>query len=88
MIFDEFHERNLNSDLGLALTLHGRELFRDETPLKVLVMSATLDGESVGAMLGDAPILNSHGRQFPVQNVLTLELIRTLPELIRSYENE
>jgi ATP-dependent helicase HrpB len=67
VIFDEFHERNLNSDLGLALTLHGRELFRDDTPLKILVMSATLDGESVGAILGDAPILNSHGRQFPVQ---------------------
>ena len=67
VIFDEFHERNLNSDLGLALTLHGRELFRDETALKILVMSATLDGESVAAILGDAPILNSHGRQFPVR---------------------
>jgi ATP-dependent helicase HrpB len=66
VIFDEFHERNLNSDLGLALTLHGRELFRDGPALKVLVMSATLDGESVAELLGDAPILSSRGRQFPV----------------------
>ncbi len=66
VIFDEFHERNLNSDLGLALALHGRELFREGTPLKLLVMSATLDGEAVADLLGDAPIITSHGRQFPV----------------------
>jgi len=66
VIFDEFHERNLNSDLGLALALHGRELFREGAPLKLLVMSATLDGEAVADLLGDAPIITSHGRQFPV----------------------
>ena len=66
VIFDEFHERSLNSDLGLALTLHGAELFREQPPLKILVMSATLDGEAVSALLGDAPILTSRGRQFPV----------------------
>ncbi|MBE9540612.1 MAG: ATP-dependent helicase HrpB [Proteobacteria bacterium] len=66
VIFDEFHERNLNSDLGLALTLHGRELFRDAPPLKILVMSATLDGEAVSELLGDAPIITSSGRQYPV----------------------
>ena len=47
VIFDEFHERSLDSDLGLALTLQGRELFREEGALKVLVMSATLDGDAV-----------------------------------------
>ena len=66
VIFDEFHERNLNSDLGLALFLHGRELFRQQPPLKLLVMSATLDGEAVAALLGDAPVITSLGRQYPV----------------------
>ncbi|MGB1142203.1 MAG: DEAD/DEAH box helicase, partial [Halioglobus sp.] len=46
VIFDEFHERNLDSDLCLALALQGRELFREGPPLKLLVMSATLDGEA------------------------------------------
>jgi ATP-dependent helicase HrpB len=66
VIFDEFHERNLNSDLGLALALHGRALFREGSPLKVLLMSATLDGKAAAALLGDAPIITSLGRQFPV----------------------
>jgi len=66
VIFDEFHERNLQSDLGLALTLHGRDMFREGSALKVLVMSATLDGEAVSALLGDAPVITSAGRQFPV----------------------
>jgi len=66
VIFDEFHERSLNSDLGLALTLHGRELFRESPVLKILIMSATLDGEAVSDLLGDAPIITSRGRQFPV----------------------
>ncbi len=67
VIFDEFHERNLDSDLCLALTLQGRELFREGPPLKLLVMSATLDGEAVAALLGDAGIVTSSGRQHPVQ---------------------
>lgn len=66
VIFDEFHERNLDSDLCLALALQGRELFREASPLKLLVMSATLDGEAVAALLGNAPLLTSAGRQFPV----------------------
>ena len=52
VIFDEFHERNLDSDLCLALSLHGRELFREGPPLKLLVMSATLDGDAVSTLLG------------------------------------
>ncbi len=67
VIFDEFHERNLDSDLCLALALHGRELFREGAPLKLLVMSATLDGASVSRLLGDAPVVSSSGRQFPVE---------------------
>lgn len=66
VIFDEFHERSLDSDLGLALTLQGRELFREQGPLKVLVMSATLDGSAVAQLLGQAPLLRSAGRQYPV----------------------
>ncbi len=66
VIFDEFHERNLDSDLCLALALHGRELFREGPPLKLLVMSATMDGEAVAKLLGNAPVVTSSGRQFPV----------------------
>lgn len=66
LIFDEFHERSLEADLALALSLNGRELFRDEQPLKILLMSATLEGERLSTLLGDAPILRSEGRMFPV----------------------
>lgn len=65
LIFDEFHERSIHSDLGLALALQGRELFR-ENPLKILVMSATLDGDAVAELLDNAPIIRSQGRQYPV----------------------
>ncbi|MFL5577001.1 MAG: ATP-dependent helicase HrpB [Gemmatimonadaceae bacterium] len=70
VIFDEFHERNLVSDLGLALCLQSRELLRDD--LRILVMSATLDGAPVAALLGDpaagpAPLVTSEGRSFPVE---------------------
>ncbi len=68
VIFDEFHERSLDGDLGLALTLCARELLRDE-PLKVLVMSATLDATSVAQLLDDAPIIDSPGRSFPVDRI-------------------
>jgi ATP-dependent helicase HrpB len=64
VIFDEFHERSLHADLGLALTLQSRALLRDD--LRLLVMSATLDGAPVAALLGGAPIVTSQGRGFPV----------------------
>lgn len=64
VIFDEFHERSLHADLGLALTLQARALLRED--LRVLVMSATLDAAPVAALLGDAPVLTSAGRTFPV----------------------
>lgn len=66
VIFDEFHERSLDADLALALTLNGRALLRDEPPLKVLVMSATLEGERLSALLDEAPVVRSEGRMFPV----------------------
>ncbi|GFM77206.1 ATP-dependent helicase [Pseudomonas cichorii] len=66
LIFDEFHERSLDADLALALSLNGRDLFRDEQPLKILLMSATLEGERLSALLDDAPVLRSEGRMFPV----------------------
>ena len=64
VIFDEFHERSVHADLGLALALQTQELLRAE--LRLLVMSATLDGVAVAALLGDAPVITSEGRSFPV----------------------
>ena len=64
VIFDEFHERSLHADLGLALSLQTRELLRDD--LRILVMSATLDGAAVGELLGGAPVVTSEGRGWPV----------------------
>ncbi|WP_407292672.1 ATP-dependent helicase HrpB [Stutzerimonas zhaodongensis] len=66
VIFDEFHERSLDADLALALTLNARELLRDE-PLKILLMSATLEGERLSQLLGQAPVVRSEGRMFPVE---------------------
>jgi ATP-dependent helicase HrpB len=65
LIFDEFHERSLDADLGLALALHTRTLVRDD--LRILIMSATLDGESVAGLLDDAPIVSSEGRLYPIE---------------------
>lgn len=66
LIFDEFHERSLDADLALALSLNGRELLRDEPPLKILLMSATLEGERLSSLLDDAPVVSSEGRMYPV----------------------
>lgn len=65
VIFDEFHERSLNADLGLALTWEARSALRED--LKIVVMSATLDAGPVAAMLDDAPRISSEGRAFPVE---------------------
>ncbi|WP_078085910.1 ATP-dependent helicase HrpB [Microbulbifer mangrovi] len=64
VIFDEFHERSLQGDLSLALCLQSQEFFRED--LKLLVMSATLDADAVAGLLGDAPIITSEGRAYPV----------------------
>jgi len=65
VIFDEFHERSLNADLGLALTWEARQALRPD--LALVVMSATLDAEPVAALLDGAPILRSEGRAYPVE---------------------
>lgn len=67
VIFDEFHERSLDADFGLALTLQGRELFRDDQPLKLLLMSATLDKRVIEQLLPTAPLISSQGRMYPVE---------------------
>lgn len=65
VIFDEFHERSLNADLGLALSLEIRGALRED--LVLVVMSATLDAAPVAALMGDAPIVTSEGRAYPVE---------------------
>src|SRR5688500_11701645 len=65
VIFDEFHERSTHADVGLALTLRLRDVLRPE--LRILAMSATLDGARVSALLGDAPVITSEGRLHPVR---------------------
>ena len=67
LLFDEFHERSLVADLGLALALQTAELLRPD--LRILVMSATLDGAAIAALLGGAPIVTSVGRAFPVETI-------------------
>ena len=64
VIFDEFHERHLHADLALALTLDSQRHLRPD--IKILVMSATLDGAAVSKLLGNAPLVISEGRSFPV----------------------
>jgi ATP-dependent helicase HrpB len=64
VLFDEFHERSLDADLGLALALDAQSGLRED--LRILVMSATLDGARVGSLLGDAPLIESQGRAYPV----------------------
>ncbi|WP_106765950.1 ATP-dependent helicase HrpB [Paenibacillus faecalis] len=67
IIFDEFHERNLHADTGLALALETQSVFRPD--LKLLVMSATLEAEPVAALLGDASVIHCAGRSYPVETV-------------------
>src|SRR3984885_11466501 len=65
VLFDEFHERSLDADLGLALARDAQVGLRED--LRILVMSATLDGARVAKLLGDAPVISSEGRAFPVE---------------------
>jgi ATP-dependent helicase HrpB len=75
VLFDEFHERSLDADLGLAFARDAQQGLRED--LKILVMSATLDGARVGKLLGDAPVVESLGRAYPVET-------RYLPREARS----
>ncbi|WP_031336999.1 ATP-dependent helicase HrpB [Rhodopseudomonas sp. B29] len=65
VLFDEFHERSLDADLGLALARDAQQGLRED--LRILVMSATIDGARVARLLGDAPVVESLGRAFPVE---------------------
>lgn len=65
LIFDEFHERSLNADLGLALALEVAAALRPD--LRILVMSATLEAGPVAGLLGGAPVISAEGRSFPVE---------------------
>src|SRR5260370_14071270 len=65
VLFDEFHERSLDADLGLALARDAQVGLRED--VRILVMSATLDGARVAKLLGDAPVIASEGRAFPVE---------------------
>src|ERR1035437_6508834 len=65
VLFDEFHERSLDADLGLALARDAQQGLRED--LKLLVMSATLDGARVAALLDNAPVVKSEGRAFAVE---------------------
>ena len=64
VLFDEFHERSLHADLGLALVRESQQALRDD--LRILVMSATLDSAPIARVLGDVPVISSAGRAFPV----------------------
>ena len=65
VVFDEFHERSLDADAGLAFALDARSGLRED--LRLLVMSATLDGARVAALLGDALVIEALGRTFPIE---------------------
>ena len=64
VLFDEYHERSLDADLGLALALDSQGALRED--LRILVMSATLEGARVAKLMGDAPLITSQGRAYPV----------------------
>jgi ATP-dependent helicase HrpB len=87
VIFDEFHERSLNADLGLALCIESQQNLRED--LRLLVMSATLDLKPLVQLLGDAPVISAKGRSFevrthyvPRRNEIHLEL--QVSQLVRS----
>lgn len=82
VIFDEFHERNLHSDLGLALTREAQRLIRDD--LRILIMSATIDSSVIATALS-APVLHSEGRMFPIETRYTTQEIG---EVVRQAYND
>src|SRR6202008_5178314 len=81
VLFDEFHERSLDADLGLALAREAQQGLRED--LRLLVMSATIDGARIAKALGDAPVIESSGRAFPVE---TRYLVRGSAKLVNMQE--
>jgi ATP-dependent helicase HrpB len=81
VIFDEFHERSLQADLALALCRQVQQVLRPD--LKMLIMSATIEAEKISAALGNAPVVTSTGRQFPVERrYLPVEKDVALPQAV------
>ncbi len=85
VLFDEYHERSLQADLGLALTLDCRAQLAPE--LRVIVMSATLDGERVAQLLGDAPLVSAQGQMHPVEVCYIGQGAPALPDRLRPVES-
>ncbi|HEY9046563.1 MAG TPA: ATP-dependent helicase HrpB, partial [Ohtaekwangia sp.] len=94
VIFDEFHERSLHADLALALCLQAQQLLRDD--LRILIMSATLDGEHLSSLL-KAPLVTSSGKQFPVAlryldddvyTPLPVRMVKAIRKAIREEEGD
>ncbi|HEV2272319.1 MAG TPA: ATP-dependent helicase HrpB [Steroidobacteraceae bacterium] len=79
VLFDEYHERSLQADLGLALALDARASVAPE--LRIVAMSATLEGAAVSRLLGDAPAVTAHGRTFPVETRYAGKGLPPLPEM-------
>jgi ATP-dependent helicase HrpB len=79
VLFDEYHERSLQADLGLALTLDARASVTPD--LRILIMSATLEGAAVSRLLGDAPVITAHGRSFPVATRYAGKGLPPLPQM-------
>ena len=78
VLFDEFHERSLHADLGLALCREAQDSLG--LPLRLLVMSATLDASAVASRLGDAPVIEAQGRVYPVDVHYLGRALPSLPE--------
>jgi len=80
IIFDEFHERHIETDLALALTLESQKVFRAD--LKILVMSATIDTTALSKFFSNAPIITAKGTNFPVETFYHNEQLPTTPRAI------
>lgn len=94
VIFDEFHERSLNADIGLALAIHAQRLVRDD--LRIVAMSATIAGSQVARAI-DAPLVESEGRAFPVTTLhrprrererLEAAVVRVVTEAIEEHAGD
>ncbi len=95
VIFDEFHERSLNADIALALCVQMQQILRSD--LRILIMSATLDGAKLAAILGNAPIVTSEGRQHPVtiqylntnqEDQLTVRMAVAIRQAVASHDGD
>jgi len=99
IIFDEFHERSIHSDLSLALSLQVQELLRED--LKILIMSATLNASALRELLGDVPVVTSEGKSYDVEmhyldiktaqltlKTMNTQLVKTLSYALKNDEGD